>query len=157
MQKVLIIGGGGMIGQKLAWQLAANGLSGTSVDVTLADVAFPPSGAPGRRVTCDLTVEGKAGELVAARPDIVFQLASVVSGEAEQDFHKGWHINVGGQWALLKALEAEHRHAGGAYVPRVVFSSSIAVFGAPFPARCCADFGAESGLESSSFQPKSFL
>ena len=58
---------------------------------------------------------------------MIFHLAAIVSGEAEQDFDKGYGINLDGTRNLLEAI----RHAGTR--PRFVFASSIAVFGAPFP------------------------
>jgi nucleoside-diphosphate-sugar epimerase len=75
----------------------------------------------------DLAEPGVAERLVAERPDVVFHLAAVVSGEAEPDPGKGWRANVEGTRLLLDAIRAEgHR-------PRFVFASSIAVFGPPFP------------------------
>ena len=59
---------------------------------------------------------------------------------AEQNFDKGWDINARGSWHLLEALRAEHAKSGGSYRPRVVFTSSIAVFGAPFPDKIGDDF-----------------
>ena len=67
---------------------------------------------------------------MAERPDVIFHLAAVVSGEAEADFEKGYRINLDGTRHLLEAIRA----IGGGYRPRLVFSSSIAVYGAPFPA-----------------------
>ena len=67
---------------------------------------------------------------MACRPDVVFHLAAVVSGEAEADVDKGYRANLDGTRLLLDALRAEQN---GEYVPRVVVASSIAVFGAPFP------------------------
>ena len=58
---------------------------------------------------------------------MIFHLAGVVSGEAETDFDKGYHVNLDGTRALLEAIRA----AG--YKPKLVFTSSIAVYGAPFP------------------------
>jgi len=75
----------------------------------------------------DLSRPGEADELVADKPDVIFHLAAVVSGEAELDFDKGYRINLDGTRYLLEAV----RKAGNK--PRVVFTSSIAVFGAPFP------------------------
>ena len=53
----------------------------------------------------------------------------MVSGEAETDFDKGYRVNLDGTRALLEAIRA----AGENYRPKLVFTSSIAVFGAPFP------------------------
>ncbi len=63
-----------------------------------------------------------------AVPDVIFHLAAVVSGEAESDFEKGYRVNLDGTRQLLEAIRAID-----GYCPRVVFASSIAVFGAPFP------------------------
>lgn len=130
--KVLIIGGAGMIGQKLAERLAKDGhLGGKPIDsLSLSDVVearcpdcpFPMSVNVG-----DLSQPGHAEALVADRPDVIFHLAAIVSGEAEQDFDKGYRVNLDGTRALFEAV----RKAGNK--PRLVFTSSIAVFGAPFP------------------------
>ena len=68
--------------------------------------------------------------------DVVFHLAAIVSGEAELDFEKGMHVNYDGSRALFEAI----RTTADDYRPRVVFSSSIAVFGAPFPEAIPDDF-----------------
>ena len=131
--KVLIIGGAGMIGRKLAERLAKEGtLAGKGISkLTLHDVVpgAAPAGAkmPVGIVTGDLPAAGEADKLIADRPDIVFHLAAIVSGEAEQDFDKGYRINMDGTRGLLEAV----RKAG--HKPRLVFASSIAAFGAPFP------------------------
>ncbi|WP_424985316.1 D-erythronate dehydrogenase [Microbulbifer sp. S227A] len=141
MTKILILGGGGMIGQKLAHRLATDGWQGSAADVILHDIAFPPAGAKAaQRLTSSLTEAGISERLAAMRPDVVFHLASIVSGEAEQDFDKGWDVNMFPTWALLSALRAEHVNSGETYRPRVVFSSSIAVFGAPFPDKIGDEF-----------------
>ena len=67
---------------------------------------------------------------------MIFHLAGVVSGEAETDFEKGYRVNLDGTRALLEAIRA----AGGGYKPKFVFTSSIAVFGAPFPEAIPDDF-----------------
>ncbi|WP_298915432.1 D-erythronate dehydrogenase [uncultured Roseobacter sp.] len=135
MTKVLIIGGGGMVGQKLAGQLVRDGLEDHgALDITLFDVAFPTGAVAGpKQKIGNLSQTGAAQQLAAARPDIVFHLAAIVSGEAETNFSKGWDINMMSMWHLLEAFRAEHDASGGTYVPRVVFTSSIAVFGGPFP------------------------
>jgi D-erythronate 2-dehydrogenase len=81
---------------------------------------------PVKIMTGDLPAAGEAAKLVADRPDVIFHLAAIVSGEAEQDFDKGYRINLDGTRALLEAARA------GGHRPRLVFASSIAVFGAPF-------------------------
>ncbi len=135
MTQILIIGGGGMVGQKLTARLLSDGLDGKPVaDLHLVDMAFPPDGgAGGTCQTGDIADPDVIHRMAASRPDVVFHLAAIVSGEAEADFDKGWRINMMSMWTLLEALRAEHVASGGAYVPRVVFTSSIAVFGAPYP------------------------
>lgn len=134
---VLILGGGGMVGQKLAARLLAQG----SNDLHLFDVAFPHGGGVGG--TCEVGNVADpvtAQRLAATRPDTVYHLAAIVSGEAEADFDKGWQINMMSMWHLLEALRAEHVASGGSYVPRVVFTSSIAVFGGPYPDKIDDEF-----------------
>jgi nucleoside-diphosphate-sugar epimerase len=131
--KILILGGAGMVGRKLAERLAADGqLGGKEIaELTLYDVvaAQSPAGAifPVNIVTGDLPAPGETDKLVANKPDVIFHLAAIVSGEAEQEFDKGYRINLHGTMNLLESVRA----AGNK--PRVVFTSSIAVFGAPFP------------------------
>jgi nucleoside-diphosphate-sugar epimerase len=130
VERVLVIGAAGMIGRKLAARLAHEG---ASEELLLHDVV--PSSAPaGVRVRTQclggvLSAPGEAERVVAARPALIFHLAAIVSGEAEADFDKGYRINLAGTHALFEAI----RRAGRGYRPRVVFTSSIAVFGAPFP------------------------
>ena len=131
--RILVTGGAGMLGRKLAERLARDGeLAGERISrLVLADLAEPAApvgaGLDVVAVAADLAEPGAAAELVADRPDVVFHLAAVVSGEAETDFEKGYRVNLDGTRLLLDAIRA----AG--YRPRVVFASSIAVFGAPFP------------------------
>ena len=142
--KILIIGGAGMVGRKLAERLAVDGqLGGTAIgEVTLYDVvaAEPVKGAKftTRVLTGDLPAAGETDKLVASKPDVIFHLAAIVSGEAEQEFDKGYRINLTGTHNLLESVR--RAYDGVAKKPRVVFTSSIAVFGAPFPARIADDF-----------------
>jgi nucleoside-diphosphate-sugar epimerase len=126
MRKVLIIGGGGMVGQKLAWALADGALG--AAEVLLFDMAFPEASAPGQQLTGNVADPGAMARLVAHRPDVIFHLASIVSGEAEVDYDLGWQVNMHPTWALLEAIRAAED-----YRPRLVFTSSIAVFGGPYP------------------------
>src|SRR5690606_15926031 len=106
---------------------------------TLTDVvpAEKPAGFGGKVdiVTGDMAAPGAAEKLVAERPEVIFHLAGVVSGEAEIDFDKGYHVNLDGTRALLEAT----RHPEG-YHPKFIFTSSIAVYGAPFPYAIPDDF-----------------
>ncbi|EPX81084.1 D-erythronate dehydrogenase [Litoreibacter arenae] len=138
--RALILGGGGMVGQKLARHLAANGLNGQQVDITLHDIAFPPDAIAGAtQIKGSIADAGTPEALAKTKPDVIFHLASIVSGEAEADFAKGWAINMHPTWALLEALRAEHEADPG-YRPRIVFTSSIAVFGGPYPDKISDDF-----------------
>lgn len=130
--KVLIIGGGGMVGQKLARRLAKDGRLGDREisSLVLHDVVEPQRPDcpfPVSTVVGDLSLPGEAEKLIADKPDTIFHLAAIVSGEAEQDFDKGYRINMDGTRYLLEAVRAAGNN------PRLVFTSSIAVFGAPFP------------------------
>ena len=133
--RILITGGAGMLGRKLAERLARDGAIGAApvAELTLADVVEPavPAGASFEVATrvADVSVPGVADDLVAGRPDVVFHLAAIPSGGAEADFDGGYRVNLDGVRLLLEAIRAQ----GYGYVPRVVFSSTIAVFGAPFP------------------------
>jgi nucleoside-diphosphate-sugar epimerase len=125
--RILITGGAGMIGRKLAERLERDGeLGGRPIEhVDLVDVV---ESKQFDGIVGDLTEPGVAEELVAPRPNVVFHLAAVVSGEAEADFEKGYRVNLDGTRFLLDAIRAPD-----GYCPRVVFASSIAVFGGPFP------------------------
>lgn len=141
-QKILIIGGGGMVGQKLAFHLDQHGLNGTrDISVTLFDVGFPEIGAPaGERITGDLTDAATTRRLAGLRADVIFHLAAIVSGEAESNFDKGWATNMMSVWTFLEDLRAEHVASAGAYVPKLVFTSSIAAFGSPYPDKIGDEF-----------------
>ncbi len=133
--RILLIGAAGMIGRKLAARLAAEGALGGQpisalhlVDVVAAPL---PPGSDGRIVVeaADLSTPGVPARLAATRPDVILHLAAIVSGEAEVDFDRGYRVNLDGTRALFDALRAI------GICPRVIFASSLAVFGPPFPAR----------------------
>jgi nucleoside-diphosphate-sugar epimerase len=133
---ILIIGAAGMVGRKLTEALVRSGeVGGRSIArLTLADVVAPvgpTTGAAVETLAVDLSAPGVAASLAAKRPDLIFHLAAIVSGEAEADFEKGYRINLDGTRDLLEAIRREGQAAP--YLPRLVFTSSIAVFGAPFP------------------------
>jgi D-erythronate 2-dehydrogenase len=138
---ILITGAAGMIGRKLTARLVRDGaVNGRAIDrVTLTDVeAVEDLGAP-FAITAkasDLAAPSAAAQAIVERPDVIFHLAAIVSGEAEADFEKGYRVNFAGTRELLEAV----RLAVGGYRPKLVFASSIAVFGAPFPDAIPDDF-----------------
>ncbi len=139
---ILITGAAGMIGRKLTARLVNDGsLNGKPIDrLTLVDVVEPekPVGFAGEVVatTSDLASPDAATRAIAGRPDVIFHLAGVMSGEAETDLEKGYRVNLDGSRELLEAV----RLAGERYCPKVVYTSSLAVFGAPFPDPIPDDF-----------------
>lgn len=141
---VLVIGAAGMVGRKLVEKLAAQPeVLGFEVSrLTLADAVSPtaPAALPGiaEAVTVDLSKAGAARTLVASRPDVIFHLAAIVSGEAEQEFEKGYAVNLDGSRELFEAIRIEG--AREPYFPKVIFASSIAVFGQPFPEKIGDEF-----------------
>jgi nucleoside-diphosphate-sugar epimerase len=129
--KLLITGGAGFVGARLARTLLARGqLAGQTISrIVLADQFAPPAD-----LLADARVSARTGALLAQCAELagepfdgVFHLASAVSGECEADFELGLRSNLDTTRALLDALRA----AGN--TPRLVFSSSVAVFG-PDPA-----------------------
>ena len=134
--RILIIGAAGMIGRKLTTGLAKAGQVGGKeiVKLTLADVIKPepaPHHGAVETIATDLSAPGAAQALISSRPDLIFHLAAIVSGEAEADFEKGYRINLDGTRLLLEAIRLEGINRP--YFPKLMYSSSIAVFGAPFP------------------------
>jgi nucleoside-diphosphate-sugar epimerase len=145
--KILITGGAGFVGARLARTLLARGeLDGRRIErLVLADQA------PGRpELLADPRVQARVGLLLAQCAalkdeafDGVFHLASAVSGECEADFDLGLRSNLDSTRALLDALRA--RVEGGAPPTRLVFSSSVAVYG-PDPAVLLPDVVADDTL-----------
>jgi len=136
---ILIVGGGGMLGQKLTRRLVDEGsLRGQAIErIILADRVAPDGdGSLVVGTSADITSAAECDRLVADKPDVIFHLAAVVSGQAEEDFDLGYQVNVEGTKQLCDAI----RRVGAGYVPRVVFSSSVAVFGGPYPEVVGDDF-----------------
>lgn len=141
---VMVIGAAGMVGRKLVEKLASEeGALGYDISrLTLVDVIEPPVpqglSPVAKALALDLSTEDAAGKLVALRPDVIFHLAAIVSGEAEAEFDKGYKVNLDGTRALFEAIRHEGQREP--YVPRVIFASSIAVFGQPFPDKIGDEF-----------------
>ena len=124
----LIIGAAGIIGAKIAVSLSNEAL-------VLADVV-PAQPLPGATVlTLDLTNPDAPAHLLETRPATIYHLAAIVSGEAEADFDKGYAVNLDSIRTLLEAIRAIPN-----YRPRLVYASSAAVMGRPFPDVISDDF-----------------
>ena len=130
--KILITGGGGFLGFKLARTLLARGkLGGKAITgVTLLDGAFPPSASEVKvkAVTGDISDPKVIASVCTPDTEAVFHLAAVVSGAAEADFDLGMRVNLQGTLLLLEQMRK------CAKPPRVVFTSSVAAFGGELPA-----------------------
>lgn len=133
----MILGAAGMVGRKLTEHLTRVGQLGrkelTALSLVDAIESVKPAHFSGDVFVAvtDLAIPEAAAKCVASRPDVIFHLAAVVSGEAEADFDQGYRVNLDGTRHLFEAIRKEGAKAP--YQPRVVFTSSIAVFGAPFP------------------------
>ncbi|MEY2798054.1 MAG: hypothetical protein RIS22_320 [Actinomycetota bacterium] len=140
--RILILGGGGMIGQRLVERLAKEPhLGGKTIShVTLLDAFIEPK-IPHKSdfvVDCqvaDITNPKTCIELINKKPDVIFHLAAIVSGEAESNFEKGYSVNLDGTRNLFEAIRAEKE-----YCPRVVYTSTAAVYGGPYPDGVDDDF-----------------
>ncbi|MDD9716776.1 NAD-dependent epimerase/dehydratase family protein [Dinoroseobacter sp. PD6] len=133
--RAMIIGAAGMLGAKLSTQIAQGAVPGIT-DLVLVDrvAPAPVPGLPCQCLAADLGAAGAAAELAALAPDLVFHLAAVVSGQAEAEFDTGYAVNLDASRALFEALRALETR------PRVVFASSLAVYGPPFPDVVPEDF-----------------
>jgi nucleoside-diphosphate-sugar epimerase len=130
--KILITGGGGFLGFKLARTLLARGkLGGKPISgLTLLDGAFPSSvkDLKVKAVTGDVSDKATVASVCTPDTDAVFHLAAVVSGAAEADFDLGMRVNLKGTRGLLEQARR------CAKPPRIVFTSSVAAFGGELPA-----------------------
>ena len=140
--RVLILGGGGMIGQKLIHELAKNPqINGQSItEVTLVDAFIEPkipqnSKFPITSLIADITNKETCEKLIGKKPELIFHLAAIVSGEAESNFEKGYSVNLDGTRNLFEAIRASDN-----YYPRLVYTSTAAVYGGPYPADVDDDF-----------------
>jgi nucleoside-diphosphate-sugar epimerase len=136
--KILVTGAAGMIGRKLCERLAREGKLGSKPITSLHMVDVVEPKAPEASFTiktgaADISQDAAVRALVTEKPDVIFHLAAIVSGEAERDFAKGYAVNFDGSRFLFDAVRREHQASAGAYKPRLVYASSAAVFGAPFP------------------------
>jgi D-erythronate 2-dehydrogenase len=137
---ILITGAAGMIGRKITERILRDGHIGRREvnKLTLHDIV-EPTAQPTENITIrpivgDLADKQLIDRLLSEKPDVVMHLAAIVSGEAEADFDKGYAVNFDGTRLLFDAVRLQNTH------PRVVYASSIAVYGAPFPDPIPDDF-----------------
>ena len=136
--KVVITGGGGMLGFRLAKAVLARGRM-TGADgkeaaitrLTLFDTAFPPVLPQDPRLEAiagDISAPGVLAKAITPDTQAIFHLASVVSAGAEADFDLGWRVNLEGTRTLLELARKCVKP------PRLMFTSSVAAFGGDLPA-----------------------
>ena len=141
--KICIIGANGMVGKKLVKKMLSSDLYQTKIkQICLFDINFNK-----KNDDTNLTyINGNIADIkqikkiASERFDMIFHLAAIVSGEAEENFEKGWNVNLFSMWHLLEALRKEHFKSSKTYIPKLIFTSSIAVFGAPFPEKINDEF-----------------
>ena len=126
--RVLILGGGGFLGKRLARELLEKGglVQGELAHLSLMDLSFPNDMPQDSRLECiqaDFSDEVAIKKNLQHKPDVIFHLAAIVSGEAEKNLDLGMKVNF---HASLQLLEICREHA---IHPRIVFASSCAVFG----------------------------
>ncbi len=130
--KIVITGGGGFIGFKLAKALLARGTLAAEkiARLTLVDQAFPaelPEDPRLETLAGDISDPSFAARAIEPDTASIFHLAAVVSGAAEADFDLGMRVNLKG---MQNVLDQARRCARP---PRLVFASSVAAFGGQLP------------------------
>ena len=141
--KILIIGAAGMIGMRLAKSITKDAFMGRINDITLFDVIPPKieSNKSSYRIkTGDISDPKIISDLISQKPDIIYNLAAIVSGEAEENFQKSWDINTKATWQLLEEIRKEFVASNGSYKPKFIYTSSLAVFSGPYPDAINDDF-----------------
>jgi len=125
---ILILGGGGFLGLRLAKKLLeGKGLIQEEITrLTVVDIAFPnkdPKDSRLEYIQGDFSDKAMLKAVLQKQPDLIFHLAAIVSGEAEKNLDLGMRVNFHASLQLLELCRTLGFH------PRIVFASSVAVFG----------------------------
>ncbi|MFM2176308.1 MAG: hypothetical protein RL015_406 [Verrucomicrobiota bacterium] len=125
--KIIITGGGGFLGSQLAQKLLERGtLNGKPItELVLLDAFFrgEPTDARVRQVQGDISDRATVFNAVGTQVDVIFHLASMVSGECEERFDDALRVNLDGGRNIFEAARAAEGK------PRVIFASSVACYG----------------------------
>ena len=134
---IVITGGAGFLGQQLAKKLldkeSLTNVTGEQVEIqklTLFDIVPPQNLLDDSRIdiiTGDIRDPQVIAELITDNVDLIFHLAAVVSGEAEENFELGMQVNLTATQNLLERCRQIKTQ------PRSIFTSSVAVFGGDLP------------------------
>ncbi|GAB3010615.1 D-erythronate dehydrogenase [Spirosoma pulveris] len=126
--QLIITGGAGFLGQRLAEALLASAY--IFDELVLVDIIMPINPGTDNRVSCrqaDLSERGEAQKLITPDTGIVFHLAAIVSSHAEKEFDLGWQVNLDMTRQLLEACRQQQTGI------QFVFASSLAVYGGSLP------------------------
>src|SRR4051794_28178238 len=134
--RIVITGGCGFLGRRVAMRLLEQGSALGQVDeLVLFDNAAPalplPEDGRLKLVTGDIADRETVARLIAPGTAAVFHLAAIVSGQAEADTDLGYRVNLDGTRALLDACRALGPTENG--LPKLIFASSLAVYGGALP------------------------
>lgn len=129
---VLITGANGFVGQGLARRVLKQGIAGRAVSsLVLLSRKFenPPQDPRVRLVKGDMADTALLQDALRDEPEVIFHLACVPGGVTEANYPLGKHINLDANIALLEMLRT--RNWKGTHLPKLVFTSSVAVYGGP--------------------------